>query len=66
MHQYVDSELAHLERMLPSLLDGPFPISYWRLRLESIAKRPMLPSQNLRYTQLKKKFQSLAQIPVAA
>jgi hypothetical protein len=52
-HRDLDSELAHLEHVLPHVARGPFPLSYWRSRIDAIGSRSKLPHYRMRYERLK-------------
>lgn len=52
-HRDLDSELAHLEHVLPHVARGPFPLSYWRSRIDAIGSSSKLPHYRTRYERLK-------------
>jgi hypothetical protein len=52
-HRDLDSELAHLEHVLPHVGRGPFPLSYWRSRIDAVGSLSKLPHYRMRYERLK-------------
>ncbi|MFM0557650.1 hypothetical protein P0D69_42940 [Paraburkholderia sediminicola] len=58
-HRYIENELSYLERMLPRFAGGPFPISYWRGRIESLKPPAEVRSQHLRLIGLKKRIREI-------
>jgi hypothetical protein len=62
----LDVELAHLEGILPHIGRGPFPLSYWRRRINGLLPTVSLASQKTRLASLKNQLERLEKLPVSA
>ncbi|RFU48445.1 hypothetical protein [Paraburkholderia sp. DHOC27] len=65
-HCHLDVELNHLEGILPYITQGPFPLSYWRQRINSLQPTSALASQKTRLATLKNQLAQLEKVPTAA
>lgn len=62
---YLDVELSHLEGILPHIGRGPFPLAYWRQRVNGLLPTVSLTSQKVRLASLKNQLEQLEKLPTA-
>lgn len=68
LHRQFESELVHLEYVVPCLVsDSPLGLNYWRQRITSLrAHQQLLPDGAVRVARLIKAFDKLERLPDAA
>lgn len=59
LHHELESELKHLERVLPHAHRGPFPPSYWHKRVAALTAAGRHPQHSARIERLKKAIREI-------
>jgi hypothetical protein len=62
----LDVELSHLEGILPHIGRGPFPLAYWRQRVNGLLPAVSLASHKIRLVSLKNQLERLEKFPTSA
>ncbi|WP_232221446.1 hypothetical protein [Burkholderia sp. WSM2232] len=61
-HHILENELVHLERVISSVSQKPFPPTYWRERVENLKTSPQAPMYHQRIARLSRLVAELAEL----